>query len=169
MADLFVRFFVWIEGLGFSTFVRESGSLLAFPTFLFLHTLGIALVAGCSGVVCLALLGLWPRSAPIRSLDRLFPVIYAGVWLEVITGVSMFMKDASSYGRNPDLYWKLLFMAVAMVLLVWIRRRVFQAPGADGSLPAGARLAAAGMLACWFLVVITGRLIAYLNPPPVFF
>ena len=170
MADFFVRIFVWIEGLGFSTFVRESGSLFAFPGLLFLHTLGIALVAGGATVVCFALLGLWPRTSPIGPLDRLFPVIWAGFWLEIVTGISMFMKDASSYGRNPDLYWKLLFIAIGMGLLAVLRRRVFRDPAVDTRpVPRQARLMAGGVLVCWFAVIVTGRLLAYLNPLPVFF
>ena len=170
VADLLIRWFVWIEGLGFSTFIRESSSVFAFPGFLFLHTLGIALVAGGAMIVCFALLGLWPRTSPIAPLERLFPVIWAGFWLEIVTGVSMFMKDASSYGRNPDLYWKLLFIAVAMGLLAVLRRRVFRDPAVDTRpVPFRARLLAGGVLACWLAVIITGRLLAYLNPLPVFF
>jgi hypothetical protein len=170
VGDLFVRWFVWIEGLGFSTWVRESGSLLAFPTLLFLHTLGIALVAGGAAIVCFALLGLWPKGSPIGPLERLFPVIWAGFWLEIVTGVSMFMKDASSYGRNPDLYWKLLFIAVAMGLLAVLRRRVFRDAAVDTRpVPRQARLMAGGVLVCWLAVIVTGRLLAYLNPLPVFF
>jgi hypothetical protein len=170
VADLVIRFFVWVEGLGFSTFVRESGSVFSFPGLLFLHTLGIALVAGGATVVCFALLGLWPRTASITALERLFPVIWVGFWVEIVTGISMFMKDASSYGRNPDLYWKLLFVGIGMGLLAVLRRRVFRDPASDGRpVPAQARLMAWGVLVCWLLVIVTGRLLAYLNPLPVFF
>ena len=40
--------FVWIEQSALSVWVRESPSLLAFPFILFLHTLGLALLAGIS-------------------------------------------------------------------------------------------------------------------------
>src|SRR5436190_17130328 len=45
---LMMAFFGWLETLSFSQWVRESGSLWAFPMFLFSHTLGMAMVAGGS-------------------------------------------------------------------------------------------------------------------------
>jgi hypothetical protein len=165
MADFFIEIFVWTEGLGFSTFMRESSSLLAYPFFLFLHTLGMSIVAGGAAIICFPLLGVWPRHAPLKPLERVFPLVYVGFWVEVVTGVSMFMKDASSYGRNPDLYWKLGFIAAGVALMALVRRRVFHHPSLDvGPLPDGARFMAVGVLACWLAAIVTGRLLAYLNP-----
>ena len=64
------EFFHWLENLGFSTWVRESDSLLAFPTFLFMHTLGMSLVAGGAAIIDFALLGMWPKT-PIRPLVKM--------------------------------------------------------------------------------------------------
>ena len=170
MYDFFITIFVWIEGLTFSTFMRESSSLLGFPIFLYLHTLGMAIVAGGAAIISFGVLGMWPRSAPLKPLERLYPVVYFGFWLEVVTGVSMFMKDASTYGRNPDFYWKLACVAGGVALLAVIRKRVFQDPQIDsGPLPAQAKLMAGGVIVCWFAAIVTGRLIAYLNPIPGFF
>ena len=65
-----MAFFEWLETLSFSQWVRESGSLWAFPMFLFSHTLGMALVAGGSTLQSFAFLGLWPK-APITPLEKL--------------------------------------------------------------------------------------------------
>ncbi len=170
MYDFFINIFLWIEGLAFSTFLREGSSLMGFPLFLYLHTLGMAVVAGGAAIVSFGVLGLWPKGAPLKPLEKIYPVIYAGFWLEMVTGVSMFMKDASTYGRNPDFYWKLAFVAGGVVLLRIIRTRVLQSDAPEGSLVTGqARLLAGGVIACWFLAIVTGRLIAYLNPIPGFF
>jgi len=170
MFDFFINIFVWIEELSFSTFMRESSSLLGFPVFLYLHTLGMSIVAGGAMIISLALLGLWPKGAPLKPLDRFYPVVYFGFWLEAVTGTAMFMKDASTYGRNPDFYWKLLCVAVGIWLLAVLRKRVFQNPQVD-SVPvtSQARLMAGGVIVCWFAAIVTGRLIAYLNPIPGFF
>ena len=64
----------------YAQWVRESPSLLAFPSLLFIHTLGMALVAGGSAVISMALLGLWPRTA-IKPLERLYPVMWCGFWI----------------------------------------------------------------------------------------
>ena len=42
-----------IEQLSFSTWVRESPSLLAYPTVLWLHVMGMGMVAGTSAVISL--------------------------------------------------------------------------------------------------------------------
>ncbi len=91
----------------------------------------------------------------------------AGFALNAITGVSIFMKDATTYGINLDLYVKLLFVLAGMVLLVVIRRRVFDNPEIDRvAIPGSARVLAWASLACWAGAIIAGRLIAYVGLVP---
>ena len=161
-----MAFLQWLEQLSYSTWVRESPSLLAFPLFLFVHTLGMALVAGGSAVISFALLGLWPKS-PLSPLEKLFPVLWFGFWINLFTGVSIFMKDASAYGRNPDLYVKLVFVAGGLWLMTVIRKQVFADPNLDAQpVSSRAKLLAWASLACWFCAIVSGRLIAYVGPTP---
>lgn len=160
-------FLFWVEGLSFSAWMRESTSIWAFPMFLFLHTLGMSIVAGGATVIDFALLGLWPASSPIRPLERFYPLMWGGFAVNAITGVSIFMKDASTYGRNPDFYVKLAFVLAGVLVLAAIRKRVFRDPGLDdGPVPRHARRLAWASLVCWFAAVIAGRLIAYVGPVP---
>lgn len=161
-----VAVFEWLEQLAFSAWVRESPSLLAFPMLLFIHTLGMSLVAGGSAIIALALLGVWPRTA-LKPLERIYPVIWFGFWINLLSGVSIFLKDASIYGRNPDLYIKLVFVAAGVVLINRTRRQVFGNPAIDaGPVPGSARLLAWASLTCWFCAIVAGRLIAYVGPVP---
>jgi hypothetical protein len=161
-----MAFLQWLESLSFSTWVRESPSLLAFPALLFVHTLGMSLVAGGSAVISMALLGFWPKAA-IKPLERLFPVIWFGFWINLLTGVSIFLKDASIYGRNADLYIKLLFVAAGVVLLGITRKQVFGDSRLDaGPVSSRAKALAWASLACWFGAIVSGRLIAYVGPVP---
>ena len=50
---------------------------LGVPDFLFLHTLGMSMVAGGSATIDLVLLGFWPKT-PVKPLERLFPLIWWG-------------------------------------------------------------------------------------------
>src|ERR687889_218190 len=106
-----MQLMMWVEQLSYSTWVRESNSLWAFPMFLFAHTLGMSFVAGGSAVISFALLGVWPRS-PLRPLERLYPFMLVGFVLNAFTGISIFMKDASVYSRNYDFYVKLVFIVL---------------------------------------------------------
>jgi hypothetical protein len=161
-----MTFLEWLQQLPFSVWMNESSSLWAFPMFLFVHTLGMSVVAGGSAAVDLALLGLWPR-ASLKSLRNVFPVLTVGFAVNAITGVSMFMKDAATYGINLDLYVKLLFVFSGMVLLVVIRRRVFDSPELDTTpVSSGSKALAWASLVCWTGAIIAGRLIAYVGPVP---
>lgn len=151
----------WMQGLSLSTFVRESGSIWAFPMFLFFHTFGLALVAGGSAIIDFALLGMWPK-APVRPLERLFPVIWVGFLINALTGVSMFMADAQTKAIMPDFWIKMVFVFTGVYLAVRIRNRVFRQPGLDREpLHTQARVLAWASLGCWFGAILAGRLLAY--------
>ena len=155
---------LWVEQLSYSTWVRESNSIWAFPMYLFAHTLGMSIVAGGAAVISMALLGLWPKT-PLRPLDRLFPVMLIGFAVNAFTGVSIFMKDASVYSRNPDFWIKLVFVLFGMLLLFRIRTQVFRDPDLDNRpVPPAARRLAWASLFCWFAAICAGRLIAYVGP-----
>ena len=159
-----MAFLSWLEELSFSRWLNESPSVWAVPMFLFMHTLGMSVVAGGSAIVNLAILGVWPRTA-LRPLERLFPVLIWGFAVNAVTGVSIFLKDASTYGRNVDLYVKLVFVFGGMWLLVLLRNRVFASPQLDTApVSTEARLLACASLVCWLGAIVSGRLIAYLGP-----
>ncbi len=160
-------FFLWIEGLSFSTFVRESGSIWAFPMLLFLHTLGMATMVGGATMIGFALLGLWPKGLAIKPLVRLYPMMWAAFFVNLVTGLSIFVKDANSYGRNTDFYVKLVFVIVGVVLMRRMQRDLVSNPELDkGPVPSHLKNLAMLSLFCWFAAIVAGRLIAYVGPVP---
>jgi len=157
-------FYGWLEGLPFSLWIRESGSLWAFPMFLFSHTLGMAFVAGGSAIIDMALLGVWPK-APIKPLERLYPIMWLGFAVNLFTGVALFCADATTRGNNPDFWVKLVFVAAGVFVIARIRKKVFGNPALDnGPLPGEAKMLAWASLVCWFGAIVAGRLIAYVGP-----
>jgi len=156
-----------IEGLGYSTFIRDSGSLLAFPMYLLAHTLGMATMVGGAVIIAFALLGLWPKGVPIKPLVKLYPMMWAAFFVNLFTGVSIFMKDASSYGRNTDFWIKLACVAVGVWLMARMKKSIVNDPQLDnGPVPAYLKRLAGLSLFAWFLAMVTGRLIAYVGPVP---
>src|SRR4051794_8756156 len=55
---------VWLEQTALASWVRESSSLWAYPTILFMHTLGMSMVAGLSSAIDLRIVGVG-REIPI--------------------------------------------------------------------------------------------------------
>lgn len=156
-----MNFLDTIENLGISTWVRESPSKLAYPTVLLLHVIGMGVVAGLSGMISLRLLGVSPKT-PLQPLERLYPVIWWGFWINAITGTALLMASAGKRGVDPVFYIKMVFIFAGVALLVRTRKQVFHDLNPDGSAPAGAKSLAWCSLICWLGAITAGRLLAYL-------
>jgi hypothetical protein len=144
-----------IEQSGVATWIREGGVLYGYPLILFLHTLGLSTLVGLSVMIDLRLLGIG-GGVPLKSLEKTFVLMWAGFALNAATGSLLFIADARKHASNPAFYLKLLFVALAIVMLVRIRSRVFRDHGAG-------RVLAAGSLACWLVAMSSARLMAYIS------
>ena len=154
----------WVEATRIGTFVRESPSILAYPTVLFLHTIGLGLLVGASAVVDLRLLGI-ARSIPVTPLGGFFGVMWIGFGINALSGLLLLIADASTKLINPVFYIKLLFIALAMACLWRIRRTVFLNAAFDGAaIPTDVKAVAAASLVFWIAATTFGRLMAYVGP-----
>lgn len=157
-------FLTTLEELKFSIWVRESGSIWAYPTILFTHTIGMAMVAGLSAAIDLRLLGFASKVA-IRPLERLYPLIWLGFALNLVSGSILLVADATTKLTNPDFYVKMVFVFGGVALLAVMRNRIFRSVALDKEpLPASAKRLAFLSLVCWVGAVTAGRLLAYLGP-----
>jgi hypothetical protein len=159
-----MEFLVWLEQLSFSTWVRESNSLLAYPSFLTLHTLGLAFLVGINAAIDLRILGFAPRM-PLAPMEKLFPVMVAGFWVNAVSGLVLTMADATTKLINPVFYIKMGFIALAVVNIQLLRVYVFRDPSLDKHpvLMKG-RILACTSLVFWTGAITAGRLTAYLGP-----
>ena len=136
-----------LEQSGVAIWIRESGVLYGYPLILFLHTLGLSTLVGLSSAINLRLLG-FARGIPIASLARLFTLMWSGLALTAVTGLLLFIADATRHWSNPAFTVKLIFVAVAVTVFALNRTRN------------SGRLAALS-LASWFGALSAGRLMAY--------
>jgi hypothetical protein len=144
--------------------VRESGSLLGYPTILFLHTLGLATVAGLSGAIDLRVLGIASR-IPLASLTRFFSFIWVAFAVTAISGVTLLIADAETKLASPVFYIKLVFIILALINLQLLKTRVFANPDADRlPMTSQAKLLAITSLFLWVAATTAGRLMAYIGP-----
>jgi hypothetical protein len=159
-----MAFLLRLEQLPFCVWLHESSSIWAFPMFLFMHTLGMSMIAGVSAVIDLVFLGFWPRM-PIKPLERLYPLMWAGFWVNAVTGTVLTIADASTRLINPIFYIKMTFVFAGVALLVVMRKRVFGDPELDRApLSRSAKGLAWASLICWLGAITAGRLLAYLGP-----
>jgi hypothetical protein len=146
----------WIEGTSLATWTRESPSIWAYPTILTLHTVGLGIVVGMSTVIDLRLLG-YGRRIPLDAIAGLFRMIAWAFALNAVTGVLLFMSDATTKGRQPVLYIKLSLIALALWNTV-IARRIVREQGGESFRN---RLIAVTSLVLWAAAITAGRLMAY--------
>ena len=155
-----LEFLLKLEQLPFSMWVLQT----PYSTILFLHSIGMALVAGFSAVIDLRLLGFSPK-IPIKPMERLFPWMWWGFALNLVTGSSLLMADATTKGTNPDFWVKMVFVFTGIVILRMIQKKVFGNPQLDVAPLSGTAKGLAWVsLICWLGAITAGRLLAYVGP-----
>ena len=148
--------FRWVESTAFSVWITGSPSLFAFPGILAAHTIGLGLLAGLNGALDLRLLGA-ARRIPPRAFIEFLPVMWFGLWLNVITGIVLVIAYPTKALTNPVFYLKLALIVVALQILRVVLRLI-RAGEADSRVAAAL---AACSLAAWAAVITAGRLLAY--------
>jgi hypothetical protein len=117
-----------IEATAFSTWVRESGSIWAYPTILTLHTIGLGVLVGGHWVISLRLLG-QGRTVPLATFEGLFKYMWAGFWVNLATGIMLLAADASTKAIQRVFFLKLAFVIAGVVLVALMRRTLYPRGG----------------------------------------
>lgn len=149
-----MRLFAAIEQTPLSIWVRED--LYAFFYILMAHSLGMALLVGGAGVICLAAAGLAP-GAQVAAMRGFRAVAGAGLALAVVSGVLLLWGYPAKALTNPVFALKFAALVGAGIVTLRIADRI----GADRiDARAEARWAAAGLL-LWGLGVVAAKLLLY--------
>jgi hypothetical protein len=157
MMDLLAQ----LERVGLVAWVRESPSLWGFATVLYLHSIGMATVAGISGVIDLRILGL--ADMPLARLREALPFMWTGFWVSAASGVLLFSADATTKAASPMFYVKLVAVAAAAAICL-TQRHLFRVADPDGGhIPRTARMLAFASIVCWVAAITAGRLLAYVS------
>lgn len=153
-------FLAALEASGFGTWLRESPTLWAYPAVLTLHTVGLGVLVGGNAVLDLRLLGYAPK-IPLAPLERLFPIMWCGFWVNALSGVALFVGDATTKGTTTVFMAKLAIIVLGVLVLMQIRRTVYGRGAAAATDSPRARTLARASLVLWFLAIVTGRYMAY--------
>ena len=155
-----MEFLSKLEQLRFSMWVLQA----PYSTILFMHSIGMALVAGFSAMIDLRLLGLSPK-IPIKPMERLYPWMWWGFAINAVTGTCLLIADATTKMTNPDFGVKMVFVFSGIAVLQIMRKKVFGDPQLDQApVTSTAKTLAWVSLFCWIGAITAGRLLAYVGP-----
>jgi hypothetical protein len=155
-----MEFIAWLQALPLSEWVQTSD--YGFPLLLAAHSIGLAGVVGILVVLDLRVLGL-ADGIPIAALSRLMPVAWSGFVINALSGLLLFMANATRLVTN----WAFILKMSAVVLggiVSWaLWRSLAGGNGAAATfiVTRNARITAALSLVVWFGAILFGRVIAY--------
>ena len=153
---------VWLEQTSLSVLIREHPSLLGFPFILFLHTLGLAMLAGVSVAIAFWLLR---QKSPMHAarLGGLTRVMWLGFGINTLSGLALLLAYPAKALTNPVFYAKLVLVGFGVYAITRINRELFPAGLASAgttATPVAKRWAVASLF-IWAGTIFTGRLLAY--------
>ena len=151
----------WLESSSLAVWLRESPSVWSLPTVLTLHTTGMAVLVGASSVLDLRLLGI-SRRVPLSAYRWVFPVLTIGLAVNLVTGVLLFVKNATTLATAVPFLVKMALVVAAVATLMPLRSLVH---AGDGDAGRNARILAIVSLVAWCGAVTAGRLLAYVVMP----
>ena len=157
-----MTFFDWLEHSPFSMWVKDPDTLFGYDMYLSAHAIGMGILVGLSAAVALRILGFAPR-VPLGPMEKFFPVMLAGLWINAVSGVVLFVVYPLKPISNPGFYVKLGLIVAAVVCLRRIRHQVFGNPACRGTepVPADGKILAGALLLIWLGAILAGRLMAY--------
>jgi hypothetical protein len=159
-----MSFLVSLENSAFAVWVRESSSLWAYPTILFLHTVGLGFLVGLNAAIDLRILGV-ARRIPLEPMETFYKIMWAAFWINALSGAALLVADATTKLTNPVFYIKMGFVALAVINMAVLRRRVFRrAANGVAALAGVGRALAITSLIFWGGAITAGRLMAYFGP-----
>ena len=150
-----------IEQSGMSVWIRDTDSLFGFYFILLWHTIGLSLLVGANAVVDLRILGV-ASELPLKSLQRLYGIMYTGFAINATTGVLLLIAYPTKALTNPVFYAKLSVIALGVIIMMKIKDRVFGDPSLnEAEMIARGKTLAKWSLASWIGAITAGRLLAY--------
>jgi hypothetical protein len=153
----------WLESTSVAVWLAESPSVWAMPTVLTLHTAGMAVLVGASWVLDLRLLGI-NRNVPLSAYGWVFRAVAISLLVNLITGVLLFMKNATTWGTALPFLAKMAFVVASAATILPIRTYVLNSGAGPSEISDRARMLAIASIVAWTAAVTAGRLLAYLVP-----
>ena len=146
--------FEWISGLAVSQAIGES--LWIYPLVQAIHLVFLAMLLGALLLVDLRLLGLGFSKQPVSEVARdARPWLIIGLVGMILTGIPQLMQNAMREYFAQFFWWKMYFLAAALLFTATIRRRATRGSTAPGY----GKIVGLVSIGLWAAVAISARLI----------
>ena len=161
-----MNFLLWLSRTAPAVWARESESIWAYPTILFLHTLGLGVLVGFTTAIDFRILGFSSR-LPLAPMAGFFRLVWVGFWINALSGTALLVMAPAKLS-NPTFAVKMACIGLGVVTMVWIKREVFR-PGVmtgrsgPSEVSTLARVLAVSSLVLWAGAITAGRLMAYVG------
>ena len=152
---------IWLNTASVRSFVNDNDWV--WPACEAIHFMGLALSFGVVLLLNLRMLGMM-KSVAFADLHRTLPWGMLGFGVNLVTGLMFFIGVPEQYTTNPSFQWKILFLVLLGVNLIYVtsRQKVWAVgPGEDA--PPTAKVVAASTIFLWIGVVYFGRMLPYLG------
>jgi hypothetical protein len=152
-----------------------QGNAYLFPSVEALHIMGSAALVGSTSILSLRLAGLFLTDVPVSKVAKQFlPWAWVGFAAQVITGILLFMSEATQAYDNVIFQVKMALIVLAGINALIFQQTVYRrvATWELSNPPRAAKFAGWASIVIWFAVIAAGR---WLNssvansplPPPV--
>jgi hypothetical protein len=156
-----MTFLTALHDSAFSTWLREAETVWAFPTVLTVHTFGMMLLVGCAWVVDLRLLGVG-RTIPIGPMRPLFRLMWFAFFINLTTGVLLFIADPERKATSVLFWSKMLLIVINLPLLKRLERSIYGETPEPTVVSGGTKQLAAASAMLWAGTIFAGRLLGYM-------
>jgi hypothetical protein len=136
------------------------------PIFEGTHLLSLSVSFGLIFVTDLRLLGIWLRRVPVTDvLHQLRPYVLGGFALTFVSGGLVFWSEAATVVVSPLWTVKILLILLGGLNALYFEFVIAKRPEVvenRAPLPSSVRYAGLASMTIWIVVIICGRLLAYL-------
>lgn len=132
-----------------------------FPAMETFHFLGMSMIFGAVLMVTLRVLGFY-KSIPYSGVHRILPLGLAGLFINVFSGMLLFISDSGRYTAMPGFPPKMVALVIGAVAVIYfsLSDRLWAMKAGDDA-PPFAKLVAVVVLVSWASVIILGRWLPY--------
>jgi len=148
-----------VRGIG----AYVTGHTWVWPSCETLHFVGLSMLFSVMLLVDLRMLGMAKRIS-FAALYQLLPLGMLGFAINLTTGMAFFIGAPEQYTKNPVFYWKILFVILGAVnVLYFMLLNELWTVGAGDEAPLTAKLVAGSAIFVWVGVLFFGHMLPFLG------